>query len=157
MGLAFWLRLDVATPNNRQHHLLGRRLDAEVFDLRHYRVPFMCSRGESALHAQVFHPTIALHSVAAPAEELEVREVVGATPASRDDVIHFEVARLEVLPATSAEAALLAVERLAVLAGVVARKRAEVRAFGGVRPVRDIAPESLIGLYPLDDQLGGLR
>ncbi len=104
---------------------------------------------------EVLHAPISLDPIATSAEQLQVADVIRPASRSGDDVIDFEIAQLEVCPATRTVACLLAVQRGSILERVVARDVADVCASGDVRAMHDVAPQALVGFDALHDQFGG--
>ena len=118
-------------------------------------VPPICHRRRSCCHlefrAEVFHAAGAFDTVAVSAEQLQVREMMGAAFGDSDDVVYFEMLRGEMRTASCAVAALFAVEVLAVRGAVVGGYPAEVCALGDVGAVDDVAEQSLTVLDAFHD------
>ena len=83
--------------------------------------------GELELGFQVLHAPVALDAVTGPAQELQILQVIGAALCSGDDVIDFQVSRLEVGIAPGAVSSLDAVECLSVRSRDRERPRRSVR------------------------------
>ncbi len=105
--------------------------------------------------SQILHAPVAFDAVAGRAEKLEVVNVVGPAFRPADDVVDFEVPRLEVGRAARTVPRLLAVETLRVAS--VGRKIAEVCARRNVRPVRTVEKHAELVAHAHLDQLGGFR
>ena len=97
--------------------------------------------GELELGFQVLHAPVALDAVTGPAQELQILQVIGAALCSGDDVIDFQVSRLEVGIAPGAVSSLDAVECLSVRSRD--RERPEIRPAQNVLSVDDLAPQAL--------------
>lgn len=109
------------------------------------------SRSQLQLHAQILHAPVALDPVAGTAQQLQVFDMIRPALAPADDVIDFQVTRLEVRPAAVAMAALFPIEGLRV--GAVRRKSAQVRALRYVGAVDAFVEQAQFVLHPALHQL----
>ena len=89
------------------------------------------------LDPQVLHAAVALDPVARSAQQLQVVDMVGAAAGPRDDVVHFQVASLEVLTATGAITRLDPIQRLPMCAR--RWQLSEVRSLRGICADRHVS------------------
>ena len=107
------------------------------------------------LGVEVFHTPIAFDTVAGPTQQLEVVHVVRSGLCFGYDMIDFQMLAFEVLAASCAVAALVAIQCLLVCPRVA--EIAEIRSLRQIRSVDDITPKALSLRYSVDNEVRRLR